>query len=83
MLIGDVYAIPLFNHAGYSFNLPIPCNCTEQLQLDVATNDFNLCKYFVSCQPCYVKFDTIMSCVHHLSHFISFSHLTQATFLTF
>ncbi len=48
MIIGDVYAIPLFNHAGHSFNLPVPCNCTEQLKLDVATNPYNLCKLFVT-----------------------------------
>lgn len=47
MIVGNVYAIPVFSHGGYSFNMPVPCNCTEQLLSDVATNLYNLCKYVV------------------------------------
>lgn len=46
IIVGNVYAVPLFNHAGLSFNLPLICNCTEQLEYsDVSTNMYNMCKF--------------------------------------
>jgi hypothetical protein len=44
IMVGNIYALPLFNHGGFSFTDPILCNCTQQLELDVETNPYNLCK---------------------------------------
>ena len=65
MIVGDVYAIPVFNHAGNSFTMPEPCNCTEQLQGDVATNPYNLCKLYtvVCCMLCACAVWCLFVCV--------------------
>jgi hypothetical protein len=46
MIVGTVYVVPIFNHAGRSFFLPEPCNCTaeEVSGSDISTNPFNLCE---------------------------------------
>jgi hypothetical protein len=46
MIIGTVYAVPIFNHAGKSFDLPLPCNCTAEELSDptIVTNPYNLCE---------------------------------------
>jgi hypothetical protein len=46
MIIGMIYAVPIFNHAGANFSLPEPCNCTaeELAGSDISTNPLNLCE---------------------------------------
>lgn len=47
LIIGSVYVLPVFNHGGYSFDMPVPCNCTgsEDFMFDVHNNPYNLCKW--------------------------------------
>lgn len=47
LIIGTVYVLPVFNHGGYSFTMPVPCNCSgsEELMNDIKYNKYNLCKF--------------------------------------
>lgn len=48
LTLGNVYALPVFNHAGNSFDHPSPCNCSLEIATtDIATNPYNLCKFLL------------------------------------
>lgn len=46
MIVGQVYVLPVFNHAGDSYSEPHTCNCTAELASgsDIRTNQYNNCK---------------------------------------
>ena len=45
LISGTIYAIPFFNHAGQSPNLPVPCDCST-LTPEELMDEFNTCNIF-------------------------------------
>lgn len=45
MTVGGVYGIPIFNHAGASFDTPVPCNCSQHDSLNL-TSSYANCNLF-------------------------------------
>jgi hypothetical protein len=46
VVVGNMYALPVFNHAGADYSQPVPCNCSEQIPLGVRTNRNNQCTHY-------------------------------------